>query len=256
MEYIFKPRNDCDKSWKRPDGGDISGYAKRTFEKKYPKDAGGYTVVGAIGKGCIKDAGVWSYHGREEKFYELGYNKFLYGISGYVEVGEHLYLAVLESRLKTRLIQMLITAAIVLGIIAGLYHLFQRADEPMIDPGSSRYVSDIELPENIDPDRITLPGYDTISMAAGTDTAYVALWNPDTNPCYFQFEISLEDSGEVVYESGLIPPGEAVTEVKFNRTFSAGLYPVIIRISSYNLQDYEKEMNGGEVSAVIAAVQE
>ena len=127
-------------------------------------------------------------------------------------------------------------------------------DGPDIDPGAGKYTANVELPENIDPDHITLPGYDQITMAAGTDTAYVALWNPDQNPCYFHFEIVLTETGESIYESRLIPPGNAVTEVKFNRIFEPGIYPVTIRISSYDLENYEQEMNGGEIGAELVAV--
>ena len=59
----------------------------------------------------------------------------------------------------------------------------------------------------------------------------------------------------MVYESGLIPPGNAITEVHFNRTFSKGTYPIIVSISSFDLTDPEAQLNGGEIEAQLIAIE-
>ncbi len=254
MEYRLREREECDKTWPLGEGREAKGYSCRAFQERYPKEAGGYTVIGAVGEGCGEEAGEWHLGEETEKYYELPDGNFLYKTAGYIEVGENVYLAVRKSRLAERILELLLLIAVIAGIAAGVYYLFQEKEGPDIDPGAGKYTADVELPENVDPDRITLPGYEQITIAAGTDMAYVALWNPDQNPCYFQFEIVLDETEETIYESRLIPPGNAVTEVQFDRTFGAGTYPVTIRISTYNLEDYEQEMNGGEVKAELVAV--
>lgn len=84
---------------------------------------------------------------------------------------------------------------------------------------------------------------------------YIALWNPDTNPCYFQFIIMEKDSGEVIYKSGLIPPGEAVTKVKFKHRISQGIHEALMTIRTYDLKNHEQEMNGGNVKIRIIGME-
>lgn len=91
-------------------------------------------------------------------------------------------------------------------------------------------------------------------MAAETDTAYVALWNPPTNPCYFQFQVTYE--GETLYESGLIEPGKAVTEVPLGRTFEAGTYDLKIVIKTFSLEDAKTPMNGGNIECTLNVYEE
>ena len=256
MEYRLRQRKDCDRGWTVREGKKAEGYSLRAFRERYPKEAGGYQVIGAVGAGCRKETGEWLLGKEPEKYYELPGSHFLYKTAGYIEVGENVYLAVKKSRLAERIAELLLILAVIGGISAGIWYLFFGPEGPDIDPGAGKYTADVELPENIDPDRISLPGYDQIRMEAGTDTAYVALWNPDRNPCYFQFEFVLDETGEVIYESRLTPPGNAVTEVQFDRTFDRGLYPITIRINTFNLEDYEQPMNGGEIAAELVAVEQ
>lgn len=254
MEYRLRQRQGCDRQWTVGEEKKAKGYSLSAFRERYPKEAGGYSVVGAVGAGCKKEAGEWMIGEEMEKYYELPDGNFLYKTAGYIEVGDNIFLAVRKNRLAERFVELFLIIAVIAGIAAGIWYLFFGPDGPDIDPGAGKYTADLELPEDIDPSRITLPGYDQITMAAGTDTAYVALWNPDRNPCYFQFEIVLDESGESIYESRLVPPGNAVTEVQFNRRFEEGIYPVTIRITTYNLEDYEQEMNGGEIKAELVAI--
>ena len=87
------------------------------------KDAGGYTVVGAVGAGCKKEIGEWKLGEESEKYYELPGAHFLYKTAGYIEVGENIYLAVRKSRLVERLLEALLLLAVVAGIGAGIYLL-------------------------------------------------------------------------------------------------------------------------------------
>lgn len=156
------------------------------------------------------------------------------------------YVAVKKSTIVLLLLLLLLLLA---GVLLLFVTLQKDPDGVPLDPMSGKYEAPLEVPENTDGQYITIPGLSKIYLKEGSDTAGAALWNPDTNPCYFQYTIVLQETGEEVYESGLIEPGNAVTEVKFDRTFTKGVYPIIIRISSYDLVDYEQPLNGGEVDA-------
>ncbi len=93
---------------------------------------------------------------------------------------------------------------------------------------------------------IKIPGYPSIALPADTETVKVALLNPEGNPCYFRFELTLKDTGEVLYASKLVPPGQAVYEITLSRPLTAGEYDAVIRISTTSLQD-QTPMNGANV---------
>ena len=230
----------------------LAYYSLKEFQKKYPKGVGGYTVIGIIGKGVGKKQKEQSIFvdGEEVKSYPYKSPGFGYEIKGYLAVGENQFIAVQSSKIvKIILLLLLIAAGALVAWQLVEKNLPKDSAGVPLDPSSGKYEAPLELPENADPAHITLPGLSKIYMDSGTDICRVALWNPDNNPCYFQYEIILKESNETIYESGYIEPGNAVTEVKFDRTFTEGEYPIKICIFTYNLLDYEQRMNGGELDA-------
>jgi hypothetical protein len=97
---------------------------------------------------------------------------------------------------------------------------------------------------------IKIPGYPSITLPADRQTVNMALLNPEGNPCYFTFEIVLKESGESLYQSKLVPPGQAITEVTLSRSLSAGVYDATIRITTTSLTD-GSPMNGANVETVL-----
>ena len=97
---------------------------------------------------------------------------------------------------------------------------------------------------------IKIPGYPSITLPANQQTVNMALLNPEGNPCYFTFEIVLKDSGESLYQSKLVPPGQAITEVTLARALSAGEYAATIKITTTSLED-GSAMNGANVETVL-----
>lgn len=124
------------------------------------------------------------------------------------------------------------------------------------DSGVDRFAEDFEwIPpsgSNTNPDGITLPGYSSVVLPAGEKNVQMVLPNPSTNPCYFRFTLVLKDTGEVLYTSGLIPPGMAVKQVKLSRALQKGDYTLEIRVETASLSD-RTPMNGGvqEVSLAV-----
>ncbi len=93
-------------------------------------------------------------------------------------------------------------------------------------------------------DGITLPGYSSIVLPAGEKTVQMVLPNPSDNPCYFRFTMTLKDTGEVLYTSGLIPPGMAVKQIKLSRALQKGDYTLQIQVETFSLEE-RTPMNGG-----------
>ena len=97
---------------------------------------------------------------------------------------------------------------------------------------------------------IKIPGYPSITLPKDQKTVNVALVNPEGNPCYFTFELVLKDTGETLYQSKLVPPGKAITEITMSRALSAGEYNATIKITTTSLED-GSAMNGANVETVL-----
>jgi hypothetical protein len=93
---------------------------------------------------------------------------------------------------------------------------------------------------------IQIPGYGQIPMAAGSRDIAVNLLNPAGNPCYFNFELVLASTHEVLYSSGAVAPGDAIRAQRLAHTLDVGEHDVLIRIKTTSLQTLEP-MNGAEV---------
>ena len=78
------------------------------------------------------------------------------------------------------------------------------------------------------------------------------LMNPEGNPCYFIFEIVLNDTDETIYTSKMVEPGKAITEVTLENVLAAVEYPATIKITTASLAD-GSAMNGANVETTIIA---
>ncbi len=85
---------------------------------------------------------------------------------------------------------------------------------------------------------IKIPGYPTIiPIKAGSAIAPIALVNPEGNPCYFCFEIVIKETGESLYQSKMVPPGQAISGVTLSKTLEKGSYPALIKITTFSVDD-------------------
>ena len=51
-----------------------------------------------------------------------------------------------------------------------------------------------------------IPGYPSITIEADNKDVQMNLMNPEGNPCYFIFEIVLNDTDETIYTSKMVEP--------------------------------------------------
>ncbi len=63
----------------------------------------------------------------------------------------------------------------------------------------------------------------------------LGLENIEANRYSFRVTVTLDDSGEVLYESGMIDPGYYIEFIELNRKLQAGDYPATATIVTYSL---------------------
>ena len=109
-------------------------------------------------------------------------------------------------------------------IIAGLIYFMKlkggsdSAFKPDLDSNAKTQTAD-DTGEK--PTGIRIPGYPTITIEADKKDVQMNLMNPEGNPCYFTFEIVLNDTGETIYTSKMVEPGKAITEVTLDKALAA-----------------------------------
>ena len=94
-------------------------------------------------------------------------------------------------------------------IIAGLICFMKlkggsdSAFTPDLDPNAKTQTAD-DTGEK--PTGIRIPGYPSIMIEADKKDVQMNLMNPEGNPCYFTFEIVLNDTDETIYTSKMVEP--------------------------------------------------
>ncbi|MGN1250861.1 MAG: hypothetical protein ACI4XW_12375 [Candidatus Spyradocola sp.] len=122
---------------------------------------------------------------------------------------------------------------------------------PDIDPNAGDWTGET-LPDKSGEEAvgIKIPGYPYITLPADQQTVRLTLLNPEDNPCYFTFNLVLRDTGEVLYTSKMVPPGQSINEVELAHALPAGEYNATIQISTTSLED-GSAMNGANVETVL-----
>ena len=170
---------------------------------------------------------------------------------GYIDVRtdreEDVYVRIVKPALFRGLIlPVLILLLLTIGILLGWW-LSRRDQVPGLDEAAVSYR--VEGLKNTDPESIALPGISLVEMEAGQRTVEFPLINPEGNVCYMKYIISETETGEVLYESGLIEPGKAVTSFEINRTLDPGTYDILVQVKTSDINDYTVELNGAQIPA-------
>lgn len=76
----------------------------------------------------------------------------------------------------------------------------------------------------------------SVTMASGSDEAELRIENIAANHHLMSVEITLDDTGEVIYTSGLIEPGYHIQSVPLNRVLPKGVYGVTAVFTAYDLE--------------------
>lgn len=86
---------------------------------------------------------------------------------------------------------------------------------------------------------VSIPGWASIQLPAGSLEADVALSNPVENAdwYYLTFSLRVAETGEEIFATGLIPPGETCNRVTLARELEPGEYPCVMHVQPYRMRD-------------------
>lgn len=108
------------------------------------------------------------------------------------------------------------------------------------DTGESFAESSPGSGENID-----IPGYEYLSLQAGSKSQSIYLTNPEKNAAYFVMTLTLEN-GDTLWTGKALYPGEVVTDIKLKKTLKAGEYKATLHYDCFSVSDNEP-LNGADV---------
>lgn len=100
---------------------------------------------------------------------------------------------------------------------------------------------------------IQIPGYKTITVAAGTKNVSVELVNPEENNVYFEISFYLPETKETIYTSKFISPGQTLYDITLEHELEAGEYPLTVQYKTYGMDEEYKPRNGAEVNCTLIA---
>lgn len=100
---------------------------------------------------------------------------------------------------------------------------------------------------------IKIPGYTDVYVAADTKDVSVNLENPEENEVYFEISFLLTDTGEEIYKSKYLAPGQHLYDITLNRALEAGEYEMTIHYATYDMDDEYTPKNGADVACKLIA---
>lgn len=100
---------------------------------------------------------------------------------------------------------------------------------------------------------IKIPGYTTIPIAANTPDVDIELYNPEENEVHFQITFILQETGETLYESKLIEPGQHLYHITLARGLEPGEHPITMQYSTFSIDDTFTPKNGASVECILKA---
>lgn len=155
-----------------------------------------------------------------------------------------------------------VLCAVAFILLAGMvgYHMGEGATTPVpaaavdLPPAASATASAVPTAQATAPEgSITIPGFDRLQITASTGQQAAPFYNPAGNACYFVISLFLP-SGEEIFRSGLVLPGESLPAMTLASVPPAGVYESsILRYSCYSL-DSMQPMNGADVKLTIEII--
>ena len=156
-----------------------------------------------------------------------------------------------KENIYIKIIVLIICLIIIVGVVS-FYFMQQKDRGPQLDESAIEYTIP-EAPKNEESSEILVPYFSKITTDINGQGQAILL-NPEGNPCYFVYKLILSDSEEVIYESGLIKPGMAITDWKLNTKLNPGEYGVKLEVETFQLEDITQKANGA--SSIITLVVE
>lgn len=211
----------------------------------------GYTTLHAPNRRNDKAIGTLSFYGNV--FAEVYAEKStLKSIKGYFGIGNDQYVAIERPCMLLWIFPILLAFLLVLLFaFCGRGDSAPTAENPWF-PTVDQHINDSTAAEEKPTvPQIKIAGFSSWHVSAGqTENIPIALKNPEGNPCYFSFSIVLADTNETIYQSDMVPPGEAIRRISITKSLSSGTYPARILIRTNELET-GKEMNSANLNLTI-----
>lgn len=138
------------------------------------------------------------------------------------------------------LVILLVFLIITIGVL--LFLLLRPDPVEVHTPDGANSVSSDNVQKN--EDTISIPGYESITLAADKKQQTVGLPNPANNTCYFKIFLVLED-GTILWESNLVEPGQISDPIKLNSPLEAGTYRnAVLKYECYTMDGQMRQLNG------------
>lgn len=211
----------------------IVGYIKKSKLSKYKDDRDTFKVPEIV-REELPD-GTTKLSVDNDKFTEFDmYSRknYLQYIYGYIPTNvKGCYIAIEANYIPFLLIP------IVAALLVLLFVINPKPNIPIFNPDIDEGITQTA---EADPDtlnhEIKVNGFTGWSVPANTtENIKIPLQNPEGNPCYFQFQIILENTGEIIYQSKDVPPGKEIQLITLNRALAAGEYKAKVHIITKNL---------------------
>lgn len=150
------------------------------------------------------------------------------------------YLAAPRRKKKMAVI-LLAAAALLLAAVSVLLVGRQKGRQVKLPNGETVPQSDSVEKRT---DSIAIPGYEGISLKAGSKEQEIGFPNPAQNTCYFQISLMLED-GTMLWRSELVAPGEVSDPITLEESLEAGVYPnALLKFDCYTMDGAMRALNG------------
>ena len=96
-----------------------------------------------------------------------------------------------------------------------------------------------------------LPVYSRLQALAGEPETAICLENPPENIVSIRYYIYLRDTGELLYRSRWLQPGETAYNITLRRTLPPGQYPILIQQKTRLESNTEVNLNDGRTESLL-----
>ncbi|MDO4260863.1 MAG: hypothetical protein Q4C82_02200 [Eubacteriales bacterium] len=145
-------------------------------------------------------------------------------------------------------------AAVIIALAGGVvYYNHAQSEVTNFTPEFEEGQEAPEASEASEERGIKIPGYSVIPVTAGTTEVAVDLTNPEENEVYFQITFLLTDTGEQIYQSKLLSPGQHLYEISLDRALEAGEYNLTIQYDTFSMDEEYTPRNGATVNCILRA---
>lgn len=92
---------------------------------------------------------------------------------------------------------------------------------------------------------VVIQGWTTVKVPAFATESNVSFYNPEENASWYDltFELRLKETDEIIFSTGLIPPGQYCNKVMLSRPLEPGIYPAILHVQPYYMNEEQTPTN-------------